>query len=317
MKTFAFMSPERLTEIVAEFSRLRIAVLGDFFLDKYLDVDPGLAEVSLETGKTAHQVTGIRHSPGAAGTVVSNLSALGTGALEAVGFTGDDGESYELRNDLRMLRCGTEHLLCDPTRRTPTYLKPRDKNDPSLAGEHNRYDTKNRVPTNESTEQRLLASVDAILPDLDALIVMDQVEEADCGAITGRVAEAIAERARRYRDLIFWADSRRRIRQFRNVIIKPNQFEAVAWENPPPTAKVDLRALSEAIERLSRQTGAPVVATRGACGMLVSHPEMTFVPGVRVDGPVDPTGAGTAPRLARCSLSAPAHRYPRPLWLAT
>ncbi len=136
MKTLNDMRPERLNELVGRFSDLRIAVLGDFFLDKYLDVDPRLAEVSVETGKTAHQVVGIRHSPGAAGTVVCNLAALGTGTLHAIGFTGDDGQSYELRKDLAELRCSTDHLHCDQRRMTPTYLKPRDKTDPSLAGEH-------------------------------------------------------------------------------------------------------------------------------------------------------------------------------------
>ena len=107
MKTFRDMTPARLQEIVERFPRLRIAVIGDFFLDKYLDIDPSLAEVSLETGKSVHQVVGIRHSPGAAGTVVCNLAALGTGTLHAIGFTGDDGESFELRKDLAALHCGT------------------------------------------------------------------------------------------------------------------------------------------------------------------------------------------------------------------
>jgi len=292
MKTLAHMAPERLHEIVDRFPRLQIAVIGDFFLDKYLEVDPALAEVSLETGKTAHQVVRVRHSPGAAGTVVCNLSALGAGVMHAVGFTGDDGESYELRQDLAGLRCGTDHLVCDPQRKTPTYLKPRDASDPSLAGEHNRYDTKNRLPTADAVQARLVGSLDVLLPELDAVILADQVEEEDCGAITSRVAEAIGERAGRFRRVIFWADSRRRIRRFRSVIIKPNQFEAVGWENPPPHATVELPRLVDAVGRLRAQTGAPIVATCGAAGMLVSDPEMTMVPGVRVEGPIDPTGAG-------------------------
>ena len=40
MKELTRMSPERLAELIDRFPRLRIAVLGDFFLDKYLDVDP-------------------------------------------------------------------------------------------------------------------------------------------------------------------------------------------------------------------------------------------------------------------------------------
>ena len=264
MKTLKTMSSDRLEELIGRFAQLRVAVIGDFFLDKYLDVEPLLAEVSLETGKTAHQVAGIRHSPGAAGTVVCNLSALGAGVLHAIGFTGDDGESYELRKDLAALRCATDHLYCDPERATPTYLKPRDKNDPSLAGEHNRYDTKNRVLTSGAVQGRLTESLDALLPQLDALIVADQVEEEDCGAITTRVAEAVAERARRFLSVVFWADSRRRIRRFRNVIIKPNQFEAVGITGAPPDAVVGLSELQDAVGRLRRRPGADLRHPRGA-----------------------------------------------------
>ena len=55
--------------------------------------------------------------------------------------------------------------------------------------------------------------------DVDAVIVADQVEEEDCGVVTTNLREALADRADRHRDVICWADSRRRIRQFRQVII--------------------------------------------------------------------------------------------------
>lgn len=101
------MKPERLKELLNRFADCRIAVVGDYFLDKYLDVDPSLAEVSVETGKTANQVVGIRRFPGVAGTVVNNLAALGVGTLHAVGATGDDGEAYDLRQELEKLNCST------------------------------------------------------------------------------------------------------------------------------------------------------------------------------------------------------------------
>jgi len=292
MSTFRSFSPDRLHEFLARFPRLRIAVVGDFFLDKYLDVEPSLAEPSLETGKVAHQVVGIRHSPGAAGTVVSNLAALGAGRLHAVGYTGDDGESYDLRNDLAALQCDTCHLHVAPDRLTPTYLKPRDRTDASLAGEHSRYDTKNRTPTPKSVEAQVIGSLDALLPEVDAVIALDQVEEPDCGVVTAAVFAALADRAGRRQDVIFWGDSRRRIRQYHGVIIKPNQFEAVGWQNPPPDAKVDFDRLQESLEHLRSEIGAPVCATRGAAGLVVTDPELTIVPGVRVEGPIDPTGAG-------------------------
>ena len=292
MKELTQMSPERLAELIGRFPRLRIAVLGDFFLDKYLDVDPALAETSLETGKTAHQVVAVRHSPGAAGTVVCNLAALGAGVIHAVGFTGDDGASYDLRKDLAALGCSTTHLDCDPGRMTPTYLKPRDRNDPSLAGEHNRYDTKNRTPTSPAAQQRIVRALDALLPAVDAVIAMDQVDEEDCGVVTSAVVEVLADRALRWPKVIFWADSRRRIRRFRNVIIKPNQFEAAGIDSPTPDQRIAVDRLCDAVGELRRTTKAPICVTRGAAGMLASDPEPTLIAGVRLEGPTDPTGAG-------------------------
>lgn len=292
MKVFEGMSAERLAELIERFGRQRIAVLGDFFLDKYLDVDPRLAEPSLETGKIAHQVVTVRHSPGAAGTVMRNLAALGAGQLQAIGFTGDDGESYELRKDLEALRVGIEHLHCAADRMTPTYLKPRDAHDPSLAGEHSRYDTKNHTATPDALQTRIIASLDAVAGRVDAVVVMDQVEEDECGAVTQRVVAALAERAARWPQVVFWADSRCRIHGYRNLIIKPNQFEAVGMESPPPGAEVPEDELQESLGRLRRRTAAPIFVTRGPRGMVVTDPEPTIVPGVRVEGPTDPTGAG-------------------------
>jgi rfaE bifunctional protein kinase chain/domain len=292
MQTLSGMTPERLAQLIGRFGRLRIAVLGDFFLDKYFDVDPSLVEVSLETGKLAHQVVSVRHSPGAAGTVACNLAALGAGALHALGFTGDDGEAYDLRKDLAALGCRVDHLACDPQRATPTYLKPRDAGNAGLDGEHSRYDTKNRTPTGEASIRKIVAALDALLPELDAVIALDQVEEEGCGAVTPTVVDALADCARRYPKVVFWADSRRRIKRFRNVIIKPNQFEAVGVENPLPGQQVEPPQLCEAILQLKKTVGAPICATYGPEGMLVSDPELTRVPGVRVEGPIDSTGAG-------------------------
>src|SRR3990172_10730080 len=162
------MKTQRLRELLDRFTSRRIAVFGDFFLDKYLETDPELAETSVETGKTAHQVVEIRTSPGAAGTVVNNLSALGAGTLHAVGAVGDDGEAYDLRRGLAARRCSTDQLLALESLHTPTYLKPRNISVPGLAGEFERYDTKNRRKTPPEICDKVLAALDAVLPQVDA-----------------------------------------------------------------------------------------------------------------------------------------------------
>ena len=55
------LAPERLEAILARIPSLRIAVIGDFFLDRYLVTDPALSEISVETALEARQVIEIRH----------------------------------------------------------------------------------------------------------------------------------------------------------------------------------------------------------------------------------------------------------------
>jgi len=234
----------------------------------------------------------VRNSPGAAGTVVNNLAALGAGTLYAIGGTGDDGQAYDLRKQLGIRRCDTSGLLPFDSLMTPTYLKPRDQTDPSLAGEHSRYDTRNRRPTPPEVTQRILEAVDAVLPKVDAVIIADQVEESDFGIITTAMRDALSERAVRYREVLFWADSRRNIRRFRNMHVKPNQFEAVGHTHPLPGEQIDFDRLDQAIVELRREIGGPVCITRGEQGSLVCDDQVGVVPGVHVSGPVDPTGAG-------------------------
>lgn len=284
--------PARLGALTSRFGGVRVAVLGDFFLDKYLDVDPGRAEPSLETGKVAHQVVSVRHSPGAAGTVVNNLAALGARNIATLGFTGEDGEGWELRQDLSALGCDLSHLRAVPNCVTPTYLKPRDLTRPGLEGEHNRYDIKNHSLTSAAVERALLTSLDAVLPGLDALVVMDQVCEAGCGALTDGLIGALADRAKRFPEAVFWVDSRGRIRRYRNVTAKVNQFEVVGEENPAPGARVDDAVIAREADRLAGLLGAPVFATAGERGVWLSGTSGMAVPSVRVEGPTDPTGAG-------------------------
>src|SRR5881628_2544404 len=137
------LSYERLDYILSRIPDLRIAVIGDFFLDKYLVTDPALSELSVETGLEARQVVEIRRSPGAAGTVTNNLAALGVGGIEALGVIGEGGEGYDLERELRITGVDTTALIRSPRRCTPTYTKPMVA---EQAGEREleRLDIKNR-----------------------------------------------------------------------------------------------------------------------------------------------------------------------------
>ena len=288
----AELADSRLHEIIERFASCRVAVLGDFFLDKYLDVDPALVETSVETGKPAHQVVDIHCSPGAAGTVVSNLAALDAGQLHAIGLTGDDGEAFELRRGLHALDCTTDYLISSPFCRTPTYLKPRDISIEGLAGEHSRLDTKNREAMPPDLQDAIVEALDALLPRIDAVIVLDQVDEVEGGVVSTAIRDVVVERARRNPQVIFWADSRCRLHEFRHMMLKSNEYEVVGMRQPPPGTTVDLDRVLDAGQRLRVANNAPIAVTCGSNGVLVSDPEWMWVPGIRVEGEIDATGAG-------------------------
>src|SRR2546426_10231094 len=94
------MDLARFEKITNRYAHLRIAIVADFCLDRYLEIDPGKREISIETGLPVHNVVQVRSQPGAAGTILNNLVALGIQRLVPVGFCGADGEGYELRRAL-------------------------------------------------------------------------------------------------------------------------------------------------------------------------------------------------------------------------
>ncbi len=109
------ISLERLTSLLAALPKLSIGLVGDLFLDRYLEVDPQMRELSIETGLEAYQITRIRNSPGALGTVMNNLAALGVGRLVPVTVLGNDGQAYDLLQALGRMPVDASHILKDPT----------------------------------------------------------------------------------------------------------------------------------------------------------------------------------------------------------
>lgn len=300
------MTPDRLNEILARIPDLRIVVFGDFFLDKYLVTDPALLERSLETGLEARQAVEIRCSPGAAGTVTNNLSALGVGQIAAVGAIGDDGEGYELLRGLHRTRVDTTRLLQSERLFTPTYIKTMVRT-PTGERELERVDIKNRAPMPPEMEDRLIAALTELVEgQRDAVILADQVQERNCGVVTDRCRRAIAELAGRHPEVLFFADSRVRIGEFRGVTIKPNQFEAAHALNLGWTGEVTRTQAAAMGRALALRNSRPVFLTVGEEGMLVFEGETCeHVPAPPVTGPIDIVGAGdSATAGIVCALCA-------------
>ncbi len=290
------MSPARFQEITGRYASLRIGVVGDFCLDRYLEIDPDKQEISIETGLPVHNVLNVRAQPGGAGTIVNNLVALGIDVIYPVGFAGDDAEGFELCRALKCLRgVRLGHFFATEQRRTFTYLKPLIVAPGKPPRELNRFDFKNWAPTPATIQGWIINAIDSYLSShVDALVVLDQVDIPETGVITAKVLQAVHDLAQTRPDLFIIADSRRGLKNYPPVCFKMNAAELNALTGSSSDA--DLKEISATAAALSSKQGRHVFVTLSERGILGASPngEVSHVPALPVRGPIDIVGAGDA-----------------------
>lgn len=287
------MNAERFEVITGRYSRLCVAVVGDFCLDRYLEIDAARAETSIETGLPVYNVTHVRAQPGGAGTVLNNLIALGVGTIFPVGFAGEDGEGYELcralaaKPGVRM-----DHFNQTPDRHTFTYCKPLILEPGKSPRELNRFDKKNWTPTPAVLSERLSAAVTSVANSVDAIVLMGQVDEPETGVLTARVLETLGTIAKEKPGKWILADNRHSLRGFPPVVFKMNAAELAALtQTNPSSAVADIAAVAAG---LARQNGRPVFVTLAERGIVGALPDgqSDHVPSLSVRGEIDIVGAG-------------------------
>lgn len=287
------ISLPKLTSILDRLPSLTIALVGDLFLDRYLELVPGAHELSLETGLEAYQIERVRNSPGALGTVINNLAALGVGRLRPVTVLGDDGHAYDLRHAMASLPLDLSSVILDAERLTPTYTKPLRPTEAGQWEELNRLDVRTRAPLSANTTARLCQALRETFAAVDGLMVLDQVAERDLGVVNQEVRRVLEELARDNPHKLIFVDSRAQLGQFPFGVLKGNRSEILAAVG---VADREAESVHRAARSLAERTGHTVFCTLGDHGILVSRcgSEPQQVPGVAVSGPIDIVGAGDA-----------------------
>jgi rfaE bifunctional protein kinase chain/domain len=287
------MQPARFRALTKRYRQLRIAVAGDFCLDRYLEIDSRREEISLETGRPVHNVARVRSQPGGAGTIVNNLAALGVAEIFPAGFAGDDGEGFELKRALESLPgVRAEAFFLSAERRTFTYTKPLLMAPGRPPRELNRLDFKNWSPTPAGLQRRLIQALRALARKVDALIVMDQVDVPETGVITLRMLQAIRAVTRERPDLPVMADSRRGLQGYPSVSLKMNRAELSRLAGR--ARLMPLREAGPAAATLAREKGHSCFVTLAEKGMIGAGPDgaLERLGALPVRGEIDAVGAG-------------------------
>jgi len=302
------MTLDRLQSILSAFPRLAIGLVGDLFLDRYLDIEPGVREMSIETGLEAYQVTRIRNYPGALGTVMNNLTALGVGKMVAATVIGDDGHGCDLLNALKALPVDVEPIVRVKDRLTPTYTKPMKRDANGVWRELNRIDVRTRAPLSEETHARLARNVRELFDRVDGLIVLDQIVEDDWGIVDSRMRRVLGDLAASNPAKLIYIDSRAHLGAFEFGILKGNRAEFLRATETPEAAPAEPDeefvgqslgydpTLHTALAGFAVRNARAMFCTVGEQGILVARPseEVTLVPGYPVPPPIDIVGAGDA-----------------------
>lgn len=279
----------RLEALLRAMRAVRVAVVGDACLDVYWDADMTLSRLSRENPHFILPVTGERMSPGGGSNTAASIAALGVPAVPLLGMIGDDWRGRELNRLLPAFGISTEYLLCSAEVGTVAFCKPLRRGLSNLAYEDPHLYFENRAPLPAVAEASLLERLDALLAEADAVVVADYQE---FGAITALMRARLIEAGRGGLPIV--VDSRTRIAQYRQVILKPNEVEALwAIDSPVAPSLATAEQLAEAGRTLARQTDSRVCLTLGAHGCLwVEGDQVSGLPAVPAPSPIDTVGAG-------------------------
>ena len=165
------------------FARLRVLVVGDLMLDRYIvgEVDRISPEAPVPVLRHAHRYA----RPGGAANVAMNLAGLGCQALLA-GFWGDDADRHELES---LLTAGGVDAVGVVTTALPTVSKTR------IVGRTQqllRLDIESREELAAEDHARLLERAEALVEKAHAVVLSDYAK----GTLTAELCERLIRKAR-------------------------------------------------------------------------------------------------------------------------
>jgi bifunctional ADP-heptose synthase (sugar kinase/adenylyltransferase) len=170
--------------------------------------------------------------------------------------------------------------------------------------ELSRLDSKNWTPTPPSLEEQIIGSLRTLTAEVDAIILMDQVDEPETGVVTSRLLEAVRVLTRLRPELFIIADSRRSLRGYPPVSLKMNAAELAAMT--ATDVATDIERTQATAADLARKQGQPVFVTLSERGMIGATPdgEVARVEALPLRGEIDIVGAGDAVTANLCSALA-------------
>lgn len=246
----------KATDIIKKFKGLRVLVVGDLMLDRYVTGE--VQRVSPEAPVPVLKVSEELQSPGGAANVALNLKALGS-KVDLIGVTGKDPQGDTLREEIKLSGISPSGALRDPWVKTTVKTRLLASNQQVA-----RIDYEADTPISSRTESALTKKIDKALSGdtTDAIIISDYAK----GALTNKVLSHTIKLARKKGILTVVDPKGEDFTKYRGTdVITPNKKEAEAACGIKIT---DTKTLSTAVRSILKQAGAgSVLITRGRKGI--------------------------------------------------
>lgn len=271
MKSDLAKSIPKLRRLLPNFQKMRIAVLGDVMLDRYLWGNA--TRLSPEAAVPVVDLVSQSECLGGAGNVAANLAALGArvelfGVVGGVGKSAnspaarnsrDDEPGSALRSCLRAASIGHGGVLADPQRVTTVKTRVIARHQQLV-----RIDQERRAPLSAQTEEKLFRLLLASLKNSHALILSDY----DKGLLSDSLADRVLNACHQQKIPVFVKPKTSRLYAYRGArAIICNAKEAAFYVSRP---LADEKSVDEAGRALLPHFGcAAVVITRGEKGMSI------------------------------------------------
>ena len=276
---------QRLLDAVRCMRGKRILVVGDMVADVYLY--GVISRISREAPVLVLEEAEERIVAGGAANVAHNAATLG-GRVTALGVLGDDKIGRGLAALLDAKGVQTDGLVFDEARPTVTKTRVIAGGAATVSQQVVRIDREPKEPLAPETEARLVARLEALLPEADGVALSDY----GSGALTPRVAQAIFSHCRA-RGVPTIVDSRYHIASFAGAdYVKQNDAEIAATVGFALDTPAQLEKAGRML--LGQMQAQGVLVTRGGDGMVLfeANGAADYIPVTDRSEVFDVSGAG-------------------------
>lgn len=249
-----FLTKKRALEIIAEFPRAGVLVVGDVMVDHF--IWGNVSRISPEAPVPVVDVQKDSIMLGGCANVLNNIYAMG-GKVYVAGVIGEDGIGKQLLSELRKKKIETKGIVIEKGR--PTTLKTRIV---AHGQQMVRFDKENRKAIPAVSVTKILHYVESLRDRIGAIVVSDYNK----GVVSEELIRGI-KKIVEGTDIVICLDPKQNnFSIYRGAhIITPNHHEVQRAAGIDSSATTDIVKVSERV--LKKYAFPAMLVTRGEEGM--------------------------------------------------